>query len=246
MTYAAAKPLVDAKPKAIALDGGHSIMATVRANEMAEIQAWQITTPEGLIAFFSERMLETNRDLRNLIQGQTKRNDTVAGLNEMQRILAKVKDKQELKPGTADWNEFERLLKEVRNGLPQGEVADQVEAMLGEAMKGVPYEADWVEYKDAEAAAKSFVGPARIDLQPWTGKWKVTADQGPPQGVGAETAKDLATKLKNVADNMQGANQMDSIRVQELVSRVSQIMSTVSNIIAKFDEGKKTAINNMR
>ncbi len=237
-----------AKAQAHQLNGGQNVLATQRQAAIAEMEAWQVTTPEGLIAFFSERLLETNRDLRSLIQGQQSRNDTVKDLTEMQRILAKVKDGQKLEPGSADWNEFQRLLKEVRGSLPQGDVADQVGATLDAAQQRVPYDELWADQVKAKAAGDSWGTRYTLEIVPAPGpvKWRLKADQGPMQGIGSDTAKDLATKLKNVADNIQGANQMDSVRVQELVSRVGQIMSTASNIVHKFDEARMAAVNNIR
>lgn len=247
MTAVATNPLgVGAKTKAIAPDGGHAVMAGVRANEAAAIEAWQITTPEGLIAFFSERMVETNRDLRNLIEGQTRRNETVKTLNEMQRVLNSVKEGEKIEPGHPKWGEFVDLLEKVRNGLPDSAVANDIDAKLQVAgARQTPYAVEWADKKQAEEVAKQCLPEGKVSLAS-PGRWLVASANGPAPGLNMEQSKDLATKLKNVAENMQGANQMDSIRVQELVSRVSQIMSTVSNIIAKFDDGKKTAINNMR
>lgn len=237
---------VGAKATSIAPDGGHSVMAGQRAAELAEMQAWQITTPEGLIAFFSQRMLETNRDLRGLLDQQTKRNDTVKTLNEMQRILNSVKENEKLEPGSAKWEEFDKLLKESRAGLPESSLADEVSARLVQAaQRQTPYADDWAD-KDTAAKAGAGCIPPVVPEPLMNGKWRVVSANGPAAGLNTNDAKDLATKLKNVADQMQGANQMDSVRVQEAVSRISQIMSTVSNIIAKLDDGKKTAINNMR
>lgn len=226
--------------------GVPSYIAGVRAAEADDIAAWQITTPEGLIAFFSERMLETNRDLRNLIEGQTRRNDTVKSLNEMQRVLNSVKEGEKIEPGHPKWEEFETLLKEVRKGLPDSAIANDIDARLATAgARQTPYADNWADKKTAQSIADQCTGTVALTQLP-NGKWQVVATNGPAPGLNMEQSKDLALKLKNVAENMQGANQMDSVRVQELVSRVSQIMSTVSNIIAKLDDGKKTAINNMR
>lgn len=226
--------------------GVPSYIAGVRAAEADDIAAWQITTPEGLIAFFSERMLETNRDLRNLIEGQTRRNDTVKTLNEMQRVLNSVKEGEKIEPGHPKWEEFVTLLEQVRNGLPDSAVANDIDAKLKTAgTRQSPYAVEWADKDVADKVALQCEPKGKVTMAS-PGRWLVSSATGPAPGLNMEQSKDLALKLKNVAENMQGANQMDSVRVQELVSRVSQIMSTVSNIIAKLDDGKKTAINNMR
>jgi hypothetical protein len=75
-------------------------------------------------------------------------------------------------------------------------------------------------------------------------KFRMTAEDG--AGIAAADAKKFGETLKALSGNMQSENQMDAIRVQELVGRISQIMSLASNILHKFDEAAMGPIANIK
>jgi hypothetical protein len=224
-------------------------VADLRAQRAAEAAAmefpWDITSPEGLIAFFGEKMKSTNTDLKALMQAQQNRSQVVKNIGLMNALLGT--DGKDLKPGSDNWPEFERLAKLVGPSLGLSDDAIAVQATLNQATS--PVHAEDTFKRDNEGGQADFrkAHPhATVVEDPDDGtRVKLSSDlEGP--GLDGGATKELNAKLKALSENLQSDNQMDAIRVQELVGRISQIMSLASNILHKFDEAKMAPIQNIK
>jgi hypothetical protein len=223
--------------------------ADLRAEEAAQAAAmqfpWDITSPEGLIAFFGEKMKTTNTDLKALMQAQQNRSAVVKNIGLLNALLGT--EGKDLRPGSDNWHEFERLAKLVGPSLGLSDDARALQATLNEAIAPVHAEDTFKRDNDAGQADFRKAHPHATTVQdPDDGeRVKLSSDlEGP--GLDGGATKELNAKLKALSENLQSDNQMDAIRVQELVGRISQIMSLASNILHKFDEAKMAPIHNIK
>jgi hypothetical protein len=175
----------------------------LKAEQAADAAAmdfpWDVASPEGLIAFFGEKLRETNTELKGLMQKQQDRSALVNDMGQMIALLGT--DGKELKPDSPNWGEFQRLAALVKPALGESDEANAIRQTMPSA-----------------------TGP----------------------GLDGTATKQLGSSLKTLSENLQADNQMDAIRVQELVGRVSQIMSLASNILHKFDEAAMAPIQNVK
>lgn len=210
----------------------------------------QLTTIDGLIAFFSEKIRETNGALRTMLQGQEGRGKVIRALGDLQAILGGIKEGEKLAPGHEKWGEFMTVYDSVKGLLSDVDRARFDAVLDGAVKRQVPFQTPegegWNDYDKAVAFARTCKG--RCEVEPHIdGKWYVKAPEGgPAAGIDPGQAKEVGLKLKNLADELGQQNQGESIRVQELVARIGQLTSLCSNIVAKFDEAKMAPINNLR
>ena len=219
----------------------HAAINAAKAEHAAEAAAldfpWDVTSPEGLIAFFGEKLKQTNTELKGLIRAQENRGKLIKDVGLMVGMLVADKD---LKPGMPDWPEFERLADLVKGSLGSSADAKAIIATLTDATKGAHTEVSYaIGNKKGQdefvAAHPNHTTKLVAGVPPQV----VMASDVEGAGLDAASAKELGTKLKALSENFQSDNQMDAIRVQELVGRISQIMSLASNILHKFDEAAR-------
>lgn len=230
----------------------HAAINAAKAEHAAEAAAldfpWDVTSPEGLIAFFGEKLKQTNTELKHLMMGQENRSKIIKDVGLLVGMLAADKD---LKPGSPDWPEFARLANLVGPQLGESADAKAIRATLACAAAPGDLEQSFKfgDQKGVDAFIKAHpnatLAEDPIDVLGQTVKY-VSKGEGPGVGLDAASAKELGTKLKSLSENFQSENQMDAIRVQELVGRISQIMSLASNILHKFDEAAMAPIANTK
>lgn len=230
----------------------HAAVNAAKAAHAAEAAAldfpWDVTSPEGLIAFFGEKLKQTNTELKGLMMGQENRSKLVKEVGYMVGMLVADKD---LKPGSPDWPEFQRLATLVEPSLGESDDAKAIRATLRGAVAPGNLEQTFAfgDQKGMNEFLKAHPGATlaadALDPLKQTVKW-VSKGDGPGVGLDAAGAKELGAKLKSLSENFQSENQMDAIRVQELVGRISQIISLSSNILRKFDEAAMAPIGNMK
>jgi hypothetical protein len=222
----------------------------IKADRAAEAAAldfpWDVTSPEGIIAFFGEKLKQTNGDLQKLIRSQENRSKDVKMLETMTAMLAKGED---LKPGSPDWPEFQRLAGLVLPSLGVSDDAKAIAATIADATKSVLIEDSFRHDNPDGLAAFMKAHPnatqhAIRENGDGPLATKVSCYDG--EGLNAASAKELGDKLKALSGNKQSENQMDAIHVQELVGRISQITSLASNILHKFDEAAMGPIANIK
>jgi len=237
----------NASPKAHVMQAAAKAIKAEQAADAAALDfPWDVTSPEGLIAFFGEKLKQTNTQLKGLMMAQENRSKLIKDVGLMVGMLVADKD---LKPGSPNWPEFQRLAKLVGPSLGNSDDAMAIRATLeGATAPGNAEQAfAFGDQKGVDAFLAAHPGAKITSVDPMvqTITWTSTGD-GPGVGLDAASAKELGAKLKSLSENFQSENQMDSIRVQELVGRISQIMSLASNILHKFDEAAMAPIANTK
>lgn len=214
---------------------------------------WDISSPEGIMAFFAERIREVNVDLRNSLSVQQNRGTTIKDISMMTAILAKYDGDKKLVPGSDDFVEFQRLAAEIAPNLGAGADAYTIQKALDGATKPTTFEVfiDATEVKERVDFQNAHPGgewwpPQTIPQNCSLSKWRLVAHDGPPAGLDAAACKQLSTQVKAIADGLTTDNSQDAIRVQEYVSRISQLTSLTSNIIHSYDERAMTPIQNIK
>jgi hypothetical protein len=228
-------------------------IANVRtAGEIALDFPWDITSPEGIIAFFGAKMQDTDKDLKKLMYSQQARNAASTAMKEMKNLLDnKVGDSGKLEPGTPDYEEFKRLAAEVEGSLGSSADEKALKASIDSALGPGHYEKDFDLKKDAAALAEfkaqhpdANMTPKSSDLN---GAVIVTmSTENASKAIDAGTAKGLTGQLTSITDNYQTANQLDMVTVQDLVNHISQITSLASNIVHTYNEAAMAPIANLK
>jgi len=218
------------------------------AGRREELVLSQLTTVDGLIAFFGERMRETHAALRSMLQGQDGRTKVMKGLTDMQAILGNLKEGEKLGPGHPKWDEFMKVYNDVKGLLPEFDRGRVDQLLDGAVQRQRPYKTPdnegWDKEADARALAAQCTG--QVTVVEVAGEWYVCAEEGPAAGIDQSQAKEISLKLKALGDTLGQENQAEAIRVQEYVARIGQLTSLCSNIVAKFDEARMAPINNLR
>ena len=212
---------------------------------------WDITSPEGIIAFFGAKMQDTDKDLKELMLSQQGRNAASTAMKNMKTMLDKVGD-GEIAPGSSDYVEFKRLAAEVEGSM--GATADEnsLKASLDAALAPGKFHKAFDEVKDQQALAdfqKLHPGlqPTKNEADPNNGTAILTYDiDSAPLAINSDTAKALSGKVSAMTDSYQTANQIDMISVQNLVNQISQITSLASNIVHSFNEAAMAPIGNVK
>jgi hypothetical protein len=221
------------------------------AGDISFDMPWDITSPEGIIAFFGEKIAETNSELRDCMSAQTNRSQVIKDVGLMNGILAKYDGDNKMAPGSPDFLEFQRLANEIGPSLGTSGDAKSIQAALQAATAPSTVE---TYMEDSEPTARAAfqkahpgceaIPPQTIPQNPSLTKWKFITHDGP--GVDGATCKQLSTQLKAMADDLTNDNSQDAIRVQELVNRISQMTSLASNIVHSYDERAMAPIQNIK
>jgi hypothetical protein len=208
---------------------------------------WDITSPEGIIAFFSAKLQETDAGLKKLMYSQEARNAAVKDIGLLNDLLSKYGDKP-LMPGTPDFAEFQRLSGEISPAM--GDTADEnsVRGALDVNLKTGHVSQTFVAGDTAAIDAFKKAHPQATSQPVELGSvhWVALSADDAPSGVDPATCKDISTKLKTIADSYSQSNQTDMINIQNKVSQIGQISSLASNIVFKFNETAMGLIGNTK
>jgi hypothetical protein len=220
------------------------------ADEMTLDFPWDITSPEGIIAFFGAKMETTDASLKKLMYSQEARNAASTGMKSMKDLIGSMGD-QRIEPGTPKYEEFKRLAAEI--GPTLGGSADErsvkasIDAMLapGHFEKQFDVDSDKQALADFKAAHPDaeFVGSNTVGPKIQTMTFSI---ENAPQAIDPAAAKDLSSKLTTITDSYTSASQLDMINVQNLVNQISQITSLASNIVRSFNEAAMGPIGNLK
>lgn len=229
-------------------DAGMAALSHVRTPEaMALDFPWDITSPDGIIAFFGAKMKDTDADLKKLMYSQEARNAVIKDAGLLNSLLAKYDGDKMLMPGTDDFAEFQRLSAEICPALGGSADENAVRASLNVSLN-TGHISQYFQKDDAPGLAKFALAHPSATSSPVPGDSKqivMSADDA-PNGVSAATCKDIGNKLKTIADSYQQSNQMDTIKVQELVNRISQLTGLASNIVRSFHDAAMGPIGNIK
>jgi hypothetical protein len=212
---------------------------------------FDITSPEGIIAFFQQRISDTNADLRKSIDAQKTRSEVSKQITAMNGILAKYDGDNTMTAGSPDFVEFQRLVNEIAPSLGTSADAESIKSAL-QAASAPSDVTTWIKGEEPTARAafqKAHPGaeiypPQTPPQNPSLTDWKFVTHDGP--GVNGATCKQLSTQLKGVADEFTSNNSLDAINVQEYVNRISQMTSLASNIVHSYDERAMAPIQNIK
>jgi hypothetical protein len=208
---------------------------------------WDITSPDGIIAFFGAKMKDTDADLKKLMYSQEARNAVIKDAGLLNTLLAKYDGDKMLMPGTPDFAEFQRLSAEISPALGGSADENSVRAALDVSLN-TGHVSEYFQKDDAAGRAAFVLAHPSATSSPVPGDSKqiVLSAEDAPNGVNASTCKDIGNKLKTIADSYQQSNQMDTIRVQELVNRISQLTGLASNIVRSFHDAAMGPIGNIK
>jgi len=219
------------------------------ADEMTLDFPWDITSPEGIVAFFGAKMESTDASLKKLMYSQEARNAATRGMTQMKTLLNNLGD-QRLEPGTPQYDEFKRLADEIEPTLGGSADEQSLKASLDAARAPGHYEKQFLVEQDAQALAdfqKAHPDATLVKTDGVGGGETVTLSiENAPQAVETATVKDLSSKVTSISDSYQSANQLDMINVQNLVNQISQITSLASNIVHSFNEAAMGPIGNIK
>jgi hypothetical protein len=229
-------------------------IATVRTHdEMTLDFPWDITSPEGIIAFFGAKMQATDADLKKHMYSQQARNAASSAMKDMKGLLDRVGDSGRLEPGTPDYAEFKRLAAEVEGSLGGSADEKALKASIDSALSPGYYEKQFDTFTDTQALAD--FKAAHPDAHHIEGKdnfdgpvvrTEIWATDHAAKVIDPDTAKGLGTQLTSMTDNYSSANQLEMITVQDLVNQISQITSLASNIVHSFNEAAMGPIANIK
>jgi len=221
------------------------------ADEIALDFPWDITSPEGIIAFFGAKMESTNAELKKAMYSQNARNAANQAMKGMKDLLSKYDGDSKIEPGTPDYDEFKRLAAEVEGSLGASADENSLKASIDSVLAPGHYDKNFDTVNDAKALADFAAAHPDAtatpngetnDLHPILNM----AIENGPKSITASTAKDLGNKLTTITDGYQNANQLAIINVQDLVNQISQITSLASNIVHSFNDAAMGPIGNIK
>jgi hypothetical protein len=222
-----------------------SDLSRVRSPEARALDfPWDITSPDGIIAFFSAQMQSTDASLKKLMYSQEARNGAIKDIGLLNDLLAKYGDKS-LMPGTDDFAEFQRLSAEITPALGGSADENSVRGALDVSLRNGHVDQVFAEGDAAGIAGFFLKHPSGTKKDLGLGQVLCSADDV-PSGIDAATCKDISTKLKTIGDSYSQSNQTDMINVQNLVNRIGQITSLASNIVQKYNEAAMGPIGNIK
>ena len=221
------------------------------AGEIALDFPWDITSPEGIIAFFSAKMEATNAELKKAMYSQSAHNAANSAMKQMKDLLARHEgDDNRIEPGMKDYDEFKRLAAEVEGSLGASADENALKASIDAALAPGGYQKDFALGKD-DAALADFKkqhpdakmipndAPDHVNVETWSVE---NADKA----IDANVAKEIDGKLTAITDSYQNASQLAMITVQDLCNQISQITSLASNIVHTFNEAAMGPIQNIK
>ena len=222
------------------------------ADEMTLDFPWDITSPEGIIAFFGAKMQSTDADLKKLMYSQGARNTASTAMTNMKDLLGRHEgDGDRIEPGTKDYEDFKRLAAELEPVLGGSVDEQSLKGAIDAVLAPGHFEKEFDVHADAQAladftAAHPHATPKSSSMVDGTHPKVVMAIENAPQAIDANTAKEIAGKLTSITDSYQRSNQLDMINVQNLVNQISQITSLASNIVHSFNEAAMSPIGNLK
>lgn len=224
-------------------------LAHVRTPEaMALDFPWDITSPEGIIAFFADKMQSADQSLKKLMYSQEGRNAAIKDIGLLNDLLARYDGDKKLMPGTPDFAEFQRLAGEISPAMGGSADENMARGALDPNLN-TGHVSQYLQADDAKGIAAFMLAHPHgtseaVDIG---GQHQVlvSADDV-PTGIDAATCKDISNKLKTIADSYSQSNQTDMINIQALVNKIGQITGLASNIVKNYNDAAMGPIQNIK